>query len=79
MCAGTNGPAGWVGAVLDFTYDRVDAGEGSFGRLDRARQRRSPANWRCEQWAAAYFDYWDGGVDPGREWQRAHSRAVARQ
>jgi hypothetical protein len=72
MCAQADGLAPWVGSVLEFTYDRVEAGEGVFRTGFPSRERR-PVGGRgpSEPWATAYFEYWDGDREPARRWQRA--------
>ena len=68
----------WVEAILDFTYDQIDvdecAGARSFGsRQSRARLANGVRELRgvAEHWSSAFFEYWDGEVEPARAWQRA--------
>ena len=68
----------WVEAVLDLTYDQIAVDDDAAPRHGRRRRRdvfdnrvitHSTTGSR-EPWQAAYFEYWDGEVEPARTWQR---------
>lgn len=69
----------WVELLLDFTYDQVAADDDAVtlrGRRARNHEGQNGVTSRTltgfrEPWPAAYFDYWDGEVEPARTWQRS--------